>query len=340
MNNRNNRQCRRLAVILLLLSAVAGCLPQQRIPVKTVPAPEGVYRFAQIEEEILWLMNREREKHGLPAFSVITGLPEVADWIAGKNLQGETDLKREEIYSYINNFPEFAVTAFSMNQVWATGSYDQEYVDWFAQKRAADVTGARGLRDNLLNPDMTCAGLSCLGATVVEDGQETYKMVFVWFFSSTPPPPGLVSYPQAAGENIQVLNRERQERGLRQLAVHPELTELALLKARDMVAHDYFSHDSERLGSPNEMILKRLRPKPQTTAENLWKLEGTFDLKILAEVAGKAHDGLMNSEGHRKNLLYTDFTHVGVACVGGIVDRPDGKYYQVVMVQLFIKQSR
>jgi uncharacterized protein YkwD len=327
-------------VFLLLLLALAGCLPKPQITGRAVPAPEGEYPFTEIVSETLQLMNREREKSGLASLNISNHLSEVAAWIASANLQGETDISREDIYRIINDSPEFAVTTFSMNQVWATGAYNDEFVRWFAQKRAADISGSPGLRENLLNPAMTYAGFSCLGATAEEDGRETYKMVYVWFFSTTPAPPGLVSYPRVADENISILNRERRERGLKQLAYHAELTELALQKARDMVVHDYFSHESERLGSPNDMILARITPRPQVTAENLWKLEGTYDTEVLSQVAEKAHTGLMNSEGHRKNLLYDDFTHVGVACVGGIVNRPDGKYYQVVLVQLFIKQGR
>ena len=210
----------------------------------------------------------------------------------------------------------------------------------FRSKRSEDISGLQGLRSNFLKSDITHTGMACVGARVVEDGKEVFKMVYVHLFTPTPPPAGFTSYQQIAAENIVILNQERASLGLRKLETHTQLTELALEKARDLVRYNYFQHESPRLGSPHEMIMARVTPRPQMTGENLWKIEGTYHAGFVDDAAQKAHTGLMNSEGHRANLLHGEYTHIGVASVGGVVDTPQGKVYQLVLVQLFIREGQ
>ncbi|MDW7651107.1 MAG: CAP domain-containing protein [Bacillota bacterium] len=303
----------------------------------TQPVP-GISRYQDLSDENISLINRERQNHGLAELKVSEDLSAVAEWIARSHLERGDDTPTDEIRRKMDSYPGFAVVSFTMNRSSAAGTYNKNFVTWFAENRSEDTASSQGLRSNFLDADVTHTGAACLGATVTEDGQETYKMVFVWVFTPTPPPSGLTSYQEIAQNNITVLNEERASRGLRRLTIHSGLTALALEKAKDLVTHDYFSHDSPRLGSPHEMIVAQLVPLPQMTAENLWKQEGTYHGGFLTGAAEKAHQGLMNSEGHRKNLLHTNYTHIGAACVGGIIDRPDGKLHQVVLVQLFIKE--
>lgn len=117
---------------------------------------------------------------------------------------------------------------------------------------------------------------------------------------------------------LQLVNEERVRLGLSPLEVDMELTRLARLKSQDMVDNGYFSHDSPTYGSPFDMM-ERFGIAYRTAGENL---AGNQNVEA-------AHKALMNSEGHRANILNASFTHVGI----GIVE---GGRYGKMFTQLFI----
>ena len=127
-------------------------------------------------------------------------------------------------------------------------------------------------------------------------------------------PPGL---PEAESTMLKMVNSERVERGLPVLQHDPFLTKLARIKSQDMVDNAYFAHTSPTLGSPFEMM-RDAGVSFRTAAENL-------------SSAGNVHVShyrLMHSSGHRRNILHTSFTHVGI----GIVRNRSG----VMVTQLFV----
>ena len=113
---------------------------------------------------------------------------------------------------------------------------------------------------------------------------------------------------------IDLVNQERAKAGVAPLKVDLELCRVARIKSQDMKDNNYFSHTSPTYGSPFEMM-KSFGISYRTAGENIAKH---------SSVEG-AHTGLMNSEGHRKNILNPNFTHIGI----GIVDN---RYY----TQMFI----
>lgn len=116
---------------------------------------------------------------------------------------------------------------------------------------------------------------------------------------------------------LALVNAERARAGLPPLAPDARLGELARLKSQDMIDNGYFGHQSPTYGSPFD-LLKQFGVTYKTAAENL---AGN------ATVAG-AHQTLMASSGHRRNLLNPAFTRVGL----GIV--PGGPY-GLMITQLF-----
>ena len=123
--------------------------------------------------------------------------------------------------------------------------------------------------------------------------------------------------PEAESAMLQMVNSERVERGLPALQHDPFLTKLARIKSQDMVDNGYFAHTSPTLGSPFEMM-RDAGVSFRTAAENL-------------SSAGNVHVShyrLMHSSGHRRNILHTSFTHVGI----GIVRNRSG----VMVTQLFV----
>jgi uncharacterized YkwD family protein len=127
--------------------------------------------------------------------------------------------------------------------------------------------------------------------------------------------PGLTDAEQ---QMLTLLNRERARAGLKPLQADLQLTQVARLKSRDMIANRYFGHNSPTYGSPFQMM-QRFGVSYRTAAENL---AGNRTVET-------AHISLMNSSGHRANIMNPSFTHVGIGAV------PGGSYGMMV-TQLFV----
>lgn len=104
---------------------------------------------------------------------------------------------------------------------------------------------------------------------------------------------------------INLINSERIKAGLKPLAIDYNLSRVARIKSEDMRANNYFSHTSPTYGSPFQMM-KDFGITYRSAAENIAR---TYSVE-------SAHNGFMNSEGHRKNILTPGFTHVGVGISG------------------------
>ena len=102
------------------------------------------------------------------------------------------------------------------------------------------------------------------------------------------------------------MNRERQAQGLPTLAPDPELTEVARRHSADMFARGYFAHDTPEGVSPFDRM-RESGVRFITAGENL----------ALAPTIEVAHTGLMNSPGHRANILRPEFGRVGIGVMDG-----------------------
>lgn len=121
-------------------------------------------------------------------------------------------------------------------------------------------------------------------------------------------------------EMFDLVNNERRKNGLPEYKVDVEVTKIARIKAKDMSDNNYFSHSSPTYGSPFDM-LKQFGVSYIYAGENI---AGN------STITG-AHNSLMNSSGHRANILSSKYDAIGI----GIV--PD-KRYGYVFVQMFIKR--
>ncbi|WZL74161.1 CAP domain-containing protein [Clostridiaceae bacterium 35-E11] len=119
-------------------------------------------------------------------------------------------------------------------------------------------------------------------------------------------------------EMLRLLNGERTKNGLNPLKADMEITKVARLKSQDMIDKNYFSHNSPTYGSPFDM-LKKFGVSYIYAGENL---AGNPSVQ-------NAHESLMNSEGHRKNILNPNFTHIGI----GI---KEGSKYGKMCTQMFV----
>lgn len=114
-----------------------------------------------------------------------------------------------------------------------------------------------------------------------------------------------------------LVNQEREKEGLKKLKLYPRAQETARKHATDMFLRGYFSHNNPEDQSPFDR-LKRDDISFLTAGENL----------AFAPNVYLAHQGLMNSPGHRANILSPDFGKVGIGVI-------DGGIYGEMFVQEF-----
>ncbi len=112
--------------------------------------------------------------------------------------------------------------------------------------------------------------------------------------------------PDLEKQMLDLVNQERQAAGLQPLQPDPELTEVARKHSADMFARGYFAHDSPEGLSPFDRM-RDANVNFSTAGENL----------ALAPTIPVAHTGLMNSPGHRANILRREFGRVGIGVMDG-----------------------
>ncbi|MCT8136754.1 hypothetical protein H1D32_02680 [Anaerobacillus sp. CMMVII] len=106
----------------------------------------------------------------------------------------------------------------------------------------------------------------------------------------------------AAAKVIELTNAERRKNGLPDYQADAQLSGVAKVKSDDMQQNNYFSHTSPTHGSPFDMIRDH-GVSYNSAGENIAKGQQTPEQVV---------QSWMNSEGHRKNILSADFTHIGV----------------------------
>lgn len=165
-------------------------------------------------------------------------------------------------------------------------------------------------------PEIT--GTSTPQATKIASTKPTVKPTS----SSTPSPTSSHYTPASLSSQEQYLynaiNEDRAKNGLSALTLDLELSELARTKSADMLNNKYFAHESPTLGKASVM-LSNAGYKYTSVAENIAR-NGSVQ---------KAHAALMSSEGHRRNILGSQWKYVGI----GVVNDANGYPY---VTELFV----
>lgn len=130
---------------------------------------------------------------------------------------------------------------------------------------------------------------------------------------------------------LTAINRARAEHGLAALVVRPRLLDAARFHNLDMASNDFFGHEGAKGRYHHDRIaaLDR-RAVLSFSAENVTKLEvlqGAYDF---SGVVARLHEGLMNSPGHRKNILSEDASHIAI----GVVRSARGVWVTQVFVRM------
>lgn len=105
---------------------------------------------------------------------------------------------------------------------------------------------------------------------------------------------------------LALVNEERTKRGLKPLQWDSELVPVARDHSRDMFGKGYFSHVNLEGQTPSDRI-REGNVRFLTAGENL----------ALAPTLTLAHRGLMNSPGHKANILHESYGRVGIGIMDG-----------------------
>lgn len=101
---------------------------------------------------------------------------------------------------------------------------------------------------------------------------------------------------------VQLVNVERQKVGLSALTLDSSISNVARTKSKDMASNNYFAHQSPTYGSAGDM-LKQFGVNYSAWGENIASGQRTPEAVVSA---------WMHSEGHKANILSSNFTKIGV----------------------------
>jgi uncharacterized protein YkwD len=116
---------------------------------------------------------------------------------------------------------------------------------------------------------------------------------------------------------LEMVNDERTKHGLKPLQADPALSLVARAHSNDMFVKGYFAHDSPDGKSPFDRM-RGSNVQFKFAGENL----------ALAQTLEIAHTNLMNSPGHRANILHPSFGRLGIGVL-------DGGFYGLMISQEF-----
>ena len=126
-----------------------------------------------------------------------------------------------------------------------------------------------------------------------------------------------IARPEYEAKMLKMINEERSKHGLKPLQADPEMLQVARAHSQEMFVKGYFAHDDPEGRDPFDRM-KAANIHFETAGENL----------ALAQTVEIAHVNLMNSPGHRANILNPSFGRVGI----GILD---GGFYGLMISQEF-----
>jgi uncharacterized protein YkwD len=112
--------------------------------------------------------------------------------------------------------------------------------------------------------------------------------------------------PDLESKMLELVNQERQKQGLNPLKADPQLTIVGRMHSRDMFKRGYFSHYTPEGKDPFDRM-KASGVRFLTAGENL----------ALGQTLIICHEGLMNSPGHKANILNPSFGRVGIGILDG-----------------------
>ena len=119
---------------------------------------------------------------------------------------------------------------------------------------------------------------------------------------------------------LNLLNEDRARYGLAPLVLDEELSRIARIKSQDMVTNRYFAHLSPTYGNVRSM-LSSFGVSYLSAGENIARSRSVHH----------SNAAFLSSQGHRRNMLSTSFTHVGI----GVITDANGF---VTVTEIFVRR--
>ena len=117
-----------------------------------------------------------------------------------------------------------------------------------------------------------------------------------------------------------LLNEDRARHGLPALILDEELSRIARIKSQDMVDNNYFAHTSPTYGNVRSMLTS-FGASFSSAGENIARSRSVHH----------SNAAFLSSAGHRRNMLSSTFTHVGI----GVVVNAQGF---VTVTEIFVRR--
>lgn len=139
---------------------------------------------------------------------------------------------------------------------------------------------------------------------------------------------------------LSLINAERTSRGLDALQLEQDLNEAAEDHSEWMLEEDIFSHTGEDGSSPHERMQDAgfQFSGSWASAENVaW--QSTRGAAGLSDDVVDLHNALMNSSGHRANILNPDFQYIGIGLENGDFDYGAFTYDSLMVTQNFARTA-
>ena len=130
---------------------------------------------------------------------------------------------------------------------------------------------------------------------------------------------------EVAARLLTLIGEERARHRLPPLRSDARLTRIALAHCSDMVSHGFIAHTSTRSGDATARV-RRAGLHADVVLENIGR----------GYSASELHRGLMESPGHRGNILHPEAREIGI----GVVAEREGDRLAFVATQLFTQLSR
>ena len=151
------------------------------------------------------------------------------------------------------------------------------------------------------------------------------------------PPGGSAQWPQVTllpveQRVFEMVNEERAEIDLPPLLPDITLVQIARTHSADMLERGFFDHINPDGDGPADRVANSHRTLIGAASENVW-MGIKSEIMETEELAGRIMTGLMNSSGHRANILAERLTHLGV----GVTRGPGRRVmtWQTMATQLF-----
>ncbi len=182
----------------------------------------------------------------------------------------------------------------------------------YLEERAGAPERARQVLQSVTVPtEMTTAYLGRLGGSTLQSSDARIEKLEKLMF--------------------QIVNNERRGRGLSILSYNAGMANVARAHSAEMRDLKYFAHESPtpRLRDPLDRYVAGIGKTPRLVAENIYRAWGSQS-SLTEPAIREAHKALMDSPGHRSNLLGSGATKIGI----GIASNANGDLW---LTQLFAR---